>query len=50
MACVSNEAHRNDVMDDKVMIKKLRERIAQLQVDIDPCCTDLRIFVISPHS
>ena len=32
VACVSNEAHRNEVMDDKVLIKKLRERVAQLQV------------------
>ena len=32
VAMVNNEAHRNEIMDDKALIKKLRERIAQLQV------------------
>ena len=31
VAMVNNEAHRNEIMDDKALIKKLRERIAQLQ-------------------
>jgi kinesin family protein 6/9 len=44
VALVDNDAHRNEVLDDKTLIKRLRKRIAELQVG--------RVFVhiqISPN-
>ncbi len=32
VALVDNDAHRNEVLDDATLIKRLRKRIAELQV------------------
>jgi len=32
VALVSNNAHRNELLDDKTLIKRLRKRITELQV------------------
>jgi hypothetical protein len=32
---VSNDARRNEVLDDKALIKRLRSRIAELQVRVE---------------
>lgn len=34
VACVDNHAQRNEVLDDKSLIKQLRERIASLQAEL----------------